>query len=174
MNVRRILFSFVGLVVSAAPFALGSCAPKVLERIAYETDTLKVKEYVEVKSRPDTVYVEVPVSSQEVVTNDTVSHLEDTLYESDASWDGQRLHHSLKSKPGVKLEKIVLLHDTIKVKEKEGTRNKKFQEAKTIYVQSTFKDKAWYYGIGFVLGIIISTAYGCRKKIRQIIAAAWK
>jgi len=159
------------LLMIVAPCFLGGCSPRVIEKIVRETDTVRTVDSIIVKSRPDTVKVEIPSSSQSIVTNDTTSHLEDDLYESDAYWDGQFLHHSLNSKPGAHLTKEVVVHDTIKVKEKEESHNKESKEKETIYVQPTLKDKIVYVGYGLGIGLIILLLYVFRKKIVRIYEA---
>ncbi len=147
----------------------GCCSPRVIEKTVSLTDTLRTIDTVIVKVRPDTVRIEVPVSSQSVVTKDTASHLEDGLYCSDASWDGQFLRHSLNSKPGAVLERIVHHTDTIRIKEKAESHNRNIVRKETVYVQPTLKDKAGYVSIGFLIGIIISVIYGARKKVTGIL-----
>lgn len=164
---RKLVVVSILCILGAA--IIGGCSPRVIEKVLVQTDTLKVSDTVIIHARPDTVKVEIPVSSQETVTKDTASHLEDNLYVSDASWDGMFLHHSLKSKPGAALQKEVIVHDTIKIKEKEESHNKESKEKKTIYVQPTWKDYIKSWGFGFLCGVLICILYGARKKIIGLV-----
>ncbi len=156
----------VDVLVSA--LLLGSCSPKVVEKITVVEDTVRVSDTVIVKTRPDTVRISVPASSQSVAVNDTASHLEDDLYISDAYWDGMLLHHSLMSKPGAQLTNVIYVTDTLRVRDREESHSKSENRTETVYVQPTLKDKALYAGTGFAACLVIAVIYGSRKKIKRI------
>lgn len=163
-------FIFIAISVLLGAFLLiGCCSPRVIESTVIQTDTIRTVDSVLVHVRPDTVKIEVPASTQSVVTKDTASHLQDGLYESDAYWDGQFLHHSLNSIPGAQLTKIIQHTDTVKIKEKAESHNKDKSKKETVYVQPSLKDKAGYVAIGFVLALILGILYGARKKIAGIL-----
>ena len=162
---RKLLLATISMMMLLGTALLGGCcSPRVVENTVIQTDTVKTVDSVLVYVRPDTVKIEVPASSQSVVTKDTASHLQDGLYESDAYWDGQFLHHSLNSIPGAQLTKVIHHTDTVKIKEKAESHNKE-----TVYVQPSLKDKAGYVAIGFVLAVILGILYGARKKIAGIL-----
>ena len=147
---------------------LSGCSKKTLESAITRVDSIHITDTIIIHARPDTVFVEVPASSQSVVTPDTTSHLEDDLYESDASWDGQFLHHSLNSKRDAKLKAPVIIHDTVRIKEKVENHSKDEKKKETIYVQPTWKEKFAYSGVGFLVCALIWLIYACRKKIKRV------
>ncbi len=159
-----VMIAFLG-----AAAVIGGCSPRVVEKVIKETDTVRVTDSIIVNTRPVTVPVDIPESSQSVILKDTSSHLEDALYESDAYWDGEFLHHSLNNKPGANLQKIIEIHDTVKVKDTKTSHNKEKSLSEKVYIKPTLKDKAGYYVTGFIIGILISVVYGARKKISGII-----
>lgn len=149
---------------------LCGCSHKTFESVTTRIDTVRISDTVIVHTRPDTVKVEIPVSSQEVTTKDTTSFLCDKLYESEARWDGKFLHHSLRSIPGAALTTTVLVHDTVRVKEKAEKHVETVYKTKTVYVNPTWKDKFSWGGLGFLSCALIWLIYGFRKKIKR----AWE
>ena len=122
---RKLLLATISMIMLLGTALLGGCcSPRVVENTVIQTDTVKTVDSVLFYVRPDTVKIEVPASSQSVVTKDTASHLQDGLYESYAYWDGQFLHHSLNSIPGAQLTKIIHHTDTVKINEKAESHNK--------------------------------------------------
>ncbi len=158
-----IFFVVVGSIIMG-------CSHKTTESVTTRVDTVKISDTVIIHSRPDTVTVEIPASSQSVVTKDTTSYLRDRLYESEARWDGSFLHHSLSSIPGAALTAQVIVHDTLKVKEKAEKHIQTVYKTKTVYVNPTWKDKFAWGGVGFLVCGLIWLIYGFRKKIKR----AWQ
>ena len=166
---RKLLLETISMIMLLGTALLGGCcSPRVVENTVIQTDTVSTVDSVLVYVRSDTVKIEIPASSKSIVTKDTASHLQDGLYESDAYWDGQFLHHSLNSIPGAQLTKIIHHTDTVKIKEKAESQNKDKSRKETVYVQPSMKDKAGYVAIGFVLAVILGILYGARKKIAGI------
>ena len=166
---RKLLLATISMIMLLGTALLGGCcSPRVVENTVIQTDTVKTVDSVLFYVRPDTVKIEVPASSQSIVTKDTASHLQDGLYESDAYWDGQFLHHSLNSIQGAQLTKIIHHTDTVKIKEKAESHNNDKSRKETVYVQPSLKDNAGYVAIGFVLAVILGILYGARKKIAGI------
>ena len=172
---RKLLLATISMIMLLGTALLGGCcSPRVVENTVIQTDTVSTVDSVLVYVRSDTVKIEIPASSKSIVTNDTASHLQDGLYESDAYWDGQFLHHSLNSIlylfsiQGAQLTKIIHHTDTVKIKEKAESHNKDKSRKETVYVQPSMKDKAGYVAIGFVLAVILGILYGARKKIAGI------
>lgn len=167
---RKLLLATISMIMLLGTALLGGCcSPRVVENMVIQTDTVSTVDSVLVYVRSDTVKIEIPASSQSVVTKDTASHLQDGLYESDAYWDGQFLHHSLNSIPGAQLTKIIHHTDTVKIKGKAESHNKDKSSKETVYVQPSLKDKAGYVAIGFILAVILGILYGARKKIAGIL-----
>lgn len=166
---KKLPYIFLALITAAV---ISGCSPKVYERMVTVSDTLVRTDTLRVVSRPDTVKVMIPGSSQDIVTKDTASHLEDGLYESDASWDGRFLHHSLKSKPGASLNATVIVHDTIKVKAEEKKSNRDSSKTKTVYVKPSLKDRIWNFLSGMIAGVVASILYVSRKRIKEAIKKA--
>ena len=163
-------FSLSIVILTVLGSVLGGCSRKTLESIVEKTDTVRVTDTLIIHARPDTVTVEVPASSQSVVTKDTASYLRDRLYESEARWDGSFLHHSLNSIPGAALTAQVIVHDTLRVKEKAEKHVEKVYVTRTVYVGPTWKDKFAWGGSGFLGCALIWLIYGFRKKIKR----AWE
>lgn len=167
---RKLLLATISMIMLLGTALLGGCcSPRVVENTVIQTDTVSTVDSVLVYVRSDTVKIEIPASSQSIVTKDTASHLHDGLYESDAHWDGQFLHHSLNSIPGAQLTKIIHHTDTVKINEKAESNNKDKSRKETVYMQPPLKDKAGYVAIGFVLAVILGILYGARKKIAGIL-----
>ena len=167
---RKLLLSTISMIMFLGTALLGGCcSPRVVENTVIQTDTVKTVDSVLVYVRYDTVKIEIPASSQSIVTKDTASHLQDCLYESYAYWDGQFLHHSLNSIPGAQLTKIIHHTDTVKIKKKAESNNKDKSMKETVYMQPSLKDKAGYVAIGFILAVILGILYGARKKIAGIL-----
>lgn len=167
---RKLLLATISMIMLLGTALLvGCCSPRVVENTVIQTDTVKTVDSVLVYVRSDTVKIEIPASSQSIVTKDTASHLQDGLYESDAYWDGQFLHHSLNSIQGAQLTKIIHHTDTVKINEKAESNNKDKSRKETVYVHTSMKDKAGYVAIGFILAVILGILYGARKKIAGIL-----
>lgn len=100
---------------------LGSCCPA--RHIATSTqDSVRVEVRSRIEYVMDTVIREIPVISEEIVTRDTVSHLENYYAESDAriSSDGT-LFHSLATKPQrepIPIDRPVHYQDSIVYRDK--------------------------------------------------------
>lgn len=171
MRDMRVGFRFIVMLVAAVLWGVFSgCSHKTLDSATEKADTIRITDTVIVHARPDTVTVEIPQSSQSVVTKDTTSFLNDRFYESEARWDGQFLHHSLRSIPGAALTAQVIVHDTLKVKEKAEKHIQKVYKTRTVYVGPTWKDRFAWGGIGFLACGLIWLIYGLRKKIK----GAWR
>lgn len=88
------------MLIWVAAFLAVSCGT---QRKALDTETrdsTRVAVRTELIETIDTVYVELPRQSENVVVKDTSSHLENDVAVSDASVDELGfLHHSLKTKP---------------------------------------------------------------------------
>lgn len=167
---RKLLLATISMIMLLGTALLGGCcSPRVVENTVIQTDTVSTVDSVLVYVRSDTVKIEIPASSQSIVTKDTASHLQDGLYESDAYWDGQFLHHSLNSISGAQLTKIIHHTDTVKINEKAESNNKDKSMKETVYMQPSLKDKAGYVAIGFILAVILGILYGARKKIAGIL-----
>lgn len=102
------LFSFFLLA-----FVATSCAaPRQLA----EKSTARVEVRTETVTLTDTVFVELPVISQSVLTLDTLSVLENKYAKSAAKVSGRVLAHTLETKPvrePVTIEKQVVYRDSL-------------------------------------------------------------
>lgn len=90
-----------------------ACSPRICPpaKIDHSTDTVIRERVIR-----DSVYFNVPVEVEKIVTRDTVSHLENTFASSDAVVCDGLLHHTLESRPQkIYVPYTVTVHDTTTV-----------------------------------------------------------
>ena len=106
---RLILLSIIALT-------LGACHRRFYPSSVKDSVKIETRyEYIETL-KDTTIYVEVPKEVEKIVTQDTISHLENSIAYSDATVSGGLLYHSL-------VNKNVSLPATIQVKEVEVIRD---------------------------------------------------
>lgn len=95
-------------ILTAVSLLVCSCAAPRYLPIESVKDSVEVVIVEKVTYKDSLIYVEVPAESfaAAVEASDT-SHLETSLAESVAWYDGKRLNHTLKHKPDTRLAKIV-------------------------------------------------------------------
>lgn len=100
--------------ITILPLALCvSCGPA---RHASVSDSTRVEVREVTRYIKDTVYLELPVITERIVTRDTTSHLENDYAVSEASISGGYLSHSLATKPArtpVEAEAREVVRDSI-------------------------------------------------------------
>ena len=99
-----------------AALLLVSCSHKVYPVAV--TDSVRVEYRDRIMKVVDTAFVEIPSIREDIITIDTVSHLENQYAESYAAVSDGLLYHSLHTKPQTiakPVEVQVLVHDTIKI-----------------------------------------------------------
>lgn len=100
--------------ITILPLALCvSCGPA---RRASLSDSTRVEVREVTRYVKDTMYVELPVITERIVTRDTTSHLENDYAVSEASISGGYLSHSLATKPArtpVETEAREVVRDSI-------------------------------------------------------------
>ncbi len=117
MNVMKKIIVFFLLCI-----CLCACSHKTLPISSTRTDTIRTEhivEYIE-KVRMDTVYIEIPAQSAQIIVKDSISHLETDFAMSDAmvTADGI-LHHSLENK-NIRYSDIVPVKDSQKVQRRDS------------------------------------------------------
>lgn len=89
------------------------CSPKILPPV--QKDSVRVEYRTQLVVVRDTAYVEIPQIREDIVTIDTVSHLENQYAESYAAVADGLLYHSLETKPqkiAAPVETTVVVRDT--------------------------------------------------------------
>lgn len=105
------------IFIVMAAVLLASCSHRVYP-VTVVTDSVRVEYRDRVVKVVDTAFVEIPQIKEDIITVDTVSHLENQYAESYAAVADGMLYHSLYTKPQTiakPVEVQVLVHDTIKV-----------------------------------------------------------
>ena len=95
-----------------------SCGPA---RHASVSDSTRVEVREVTRYVKDTMYLELPVITERIVTRDTMSHLENDYAVSEASISGGYLSHSLATKPArtpVEIEAREVVRDSIVFRDK--------------------------------------------------------
>lgn len=130
---------------------------KEVEKVVTKT------EYIE-KIRIDTVMVELPQESKEIITKDTISHLTISGSISDAMVSQGLLYHSLKTDPNYKPKVIIQIKEVIKTKDSLIYVDKEvaIKMPLTKY-ESRMINLGWCF-IGLVLCILIFTGYKIYRK----------
>ena len=133
---KIILLSVIILVSCSKRFYPAS----VQDSIKVETRT----EYIE-KLRDTTIYVPVPAEAEKIVTQDTTSHLENSIAYSDATVSGGLLYHSL-------INKHVSLPAQIQVKEVEVVKDSIVYRDKTETIIQKVNELTWWQKLWCTLG----------------------
>ena len=164
VNILAIIAAVVFFFIMGA-MLFTSCAVTKPQPSA-QTDSVRV----EIRERivHDSVYFEVPVEVEKVVTRDTASHLENSLALSDAVVSGGFLFHSLATKPQkVAVPVTVTVTDTLVV-EKEG---------QTIYeTEYVEKELTWWqsFRMGAFWWLVLIALVGWRREILALVKAIIK
>ena len=148
--------SFIIGLVFMTLWGLCSCSPcsKCPYRNAAQKDSVRVEVREHTEYIHDTLKVEVPSQSEAVSLRDTLSHLENDWAESDASWDGEFLHHSLKTKAGVRpvpVDVPVVYRDSVVYRDRVVTVTKEVERSFSWWEQ--FRLTTWI--IVAVLAVIL-------------------
>lgn len=160
----KILFSIS--LLFAAVLAASSCGAVRHYCPSSQLDSTRVEVRTETVIEKDTVMVEIPVILEHVVTQDTLSQLENTYAKSEAKVTGGILHHSLETKPAklpVEVEHKTFYKDSLVYKDRLITR--------TITVErnlTRWQKLCQSLGVAFILLIAIAILYLLLKFINLL------
>ena len=168
-----------------AAFMLASCARKTYSAIertdTVEKDTMQqhIIDSLIVKLRQLNLQLELPQVQLSAVTTDSVSVLEDSLYISTASIVGGKLHHTLATKPGAKLNVNVQVADTTRThNESSYAVRERERNTKQVIREQPKKESFWQrlqrragnvliIGLSVVVAVIVvRIIYVTRRKKR--------
>ena len=129
-----------------AAIMLASCARKTYSAIenTVERDTTQqhIIDSLLVRLRTIDLQLKMPQVQLSVETSDSVSVLEDSLYISTASYVNGKLHHTLATKPGAKLNASVQVADTTRT-HKENNYAVRERERNKVVSEQPKKENFW-------------------------------
>lgn len=148
------------LYIILAALLIASCSHKVYPVAV--TDSVRVEYRDRIVKVVDTAFVEIPSIREDIITIDTVSHLENQYAESYAAVSDGLLYHSLHTKPQTIVKPVeveVIAHDTI------------YMASNTNYVPVEVEVEKIRYpkSYGFLLGFFILLAlYKAMKLLKDV------
>lgn len=153
------------LIILSALLLISCGTPRhITNSEAKDSTRLEVRtEYVE---RIDTIYIAIPRQAENIVIQDTVSHLENDFAVSDAKVDARGLlHHSLETKARslpVSVKSVSERKDSIIFRDKEVLVNRPVYVEKKLTGWQTFRIKSWW-------AMVLLLVFAYRKEILVVI-----